>query len=248
MLANPDYLYMICPKLEGYALSTNRWGYFNIEQISQVTPTSEAYDYLVMPPRKKDFGEEESVSEKLSELLRRADDWKAILLFDEADVFLRKRGTDERRDGIVSAFLWQLERHKGVVFLITNLFHDLDIAVESRAHIHIQFPPLDRASRRLIWSRFVTRILETGEKIGKYDLDELSKWRLSGRQIKNVLIMARARCFESSTPLSLAAIEETIDLTCSATSKEKDDEAGDGHVLVNGSSPSTGKVDLLDLS
>lgn len=26
MLANPDYLYMACPQLEGYALSINRWG------------------------------------------------------------------------------------------------------------------------------------------------------------------------------------------------------------------------------
>ena len=26
MLANADYLYMMCPKLEGYALNTNLWG------------------------------------------------------------------------------------------------------------------------------------------------------------------------------------------------------------------------------
>ena len=283
-------------------------GYFNVAQISRLTATSEAYDHLVMPPRKKDlicsivkshklwassqndvvsvkgkgllillsgppgvgktlcaeaiadklcrplfvvspsnFDGTKSVSEKLSEFLRRANDWNAILLVDEADLFLRKRGNDERRNATVSAFLWHLERHKGVVFLVTNLFHELDIAVESRAHIHVQFSDLDRSSRRLIWSRFVARVPEVNDKIGQSELDELAKWRLNGRQIKNALMMARAWCLETSTDLSVTVIEEIIDLAFPNTSREQDDVTESGAVLVNGESTRSAKDDLLEL-
>lgn len=205
--------------------------------------------FVVSP---KDFGPEEPVSDKLREIVRRADEWNSILLFDEADVFLRKRGNDRERDAIVSAFLWHLERHKGVVFLITNIFQDLDVAVESRAHIHLQFSALDQASRRLVWSRFAARMLEINGKLGQHELDELAKWQLNGRQIKNALIMARAWCSETSTNLSLAAIEETIELSCPNTSRMEEDGEEKKHnqvigVLVNGESTRSGKDDLLDL-
>lgn len=47
--------------------------------------------------------------------------WGAILLLDEADVFLEKRNMhDIHRNALVSIFLRQLEYFQGILFLTTN--------------------------------------------------------------------------------------------------------------------------------
>lgn len=47
--------------------------------------------------------------------------WGAILLLDEADVFLEKRNLHEiSRNALVSIFLRQLEYFQGILFLTTN--------------------------------------------------------------------------------------------------------------------------------
>lgn len=47
--------------------------------------------------------------------------WGAILLLDEADVFLEKRNIhDIHRNALVSIFLRQLEYFQGILFLTTN--------------------------------------------------------------------------------------------------------------------------------
>lgn len=47
--------------------------------------------------------------------------WGAILLLDEADVFLEKRNMhDIHRNALVSIFLRQLEYFQGTLFLTTN--------------------------------------------------------------------------------------------------------------------------------
>lgn len=47
--------------------------------------------------------------------------WGAILLLDEADVFLEKRNMqDVYRNALVSVFLRQLEYFQGILFLTTN--------------------------------------------------------------------------------------------------------------------------------
>lgn len=47
--------------------------------------------------------------------------WGAILLLDEADVFLEKRNiADIHRNALVSIFLRQLEYFQGILFLTTN--------------------------------------------------------------------------------------------------------------------------------
>lgn len=47
--------------------------------------------------------------------------WNAVLLLDEADVFLEARSThDLERNKLVSIFLRILEYYEGVLFLTTN--------------------------------------------------------------------------------------------------------------------------------
>jgi hypothetical protein len=63
----------------------------------------------------------------LTRTLNVAHAWGAILLLDEADVFLERRGAhDIHRNALVSVFLRQLEYFEGILFLTTNRVETFD--------------------------------------------------------------------------------------------------------------------------
>ena len=67
------------------------------------------------------LGTDEAALEKaLSRVLTRASRWKAILLIDEADVYVHERGQDIQQNAIVGVFLRVLEYYRGVLFLTSN--------------------------------------------------------------------------------------------------------------------------------
>jgi hypothetical protein len=83
-----------------------------------------------------DIGLEGSkVESNLQKVFDLAGIWEAVLLFDEADVFLEARDTtksDIHRNTIVSVLLRVLEYYNGILFLTTNRLMSFDIAVQSR--------------------------------------------------------------------------------------------------------------------
>ncbi|KAH0360118.1 P-loop containing nucleoside triphosphate hydrolase protein, partial [Aureobasidium melanogenum] len=84
--------------------------------------------------------------------------WNAILLLDEADIFLEERSRHEvERNKLVSIFLRVLEYHEGIMFLTTNRVSTFDPAFQSRIHISINYPELSPDSRRKIWENFLSR-------------------------------------------------------------------------------------------
>ena len=127
------------------------------------------------------------IESSLNNILEMVTKWKAVLLLDEADVFLEARGSDVHRNQMISIFLRILEYYQGILFLTTNRIKDIDEAFQSRIHIAMQYPPLTRESRQLIWQTFV------GEKasVSQEQLVELAEVDINGRQIKNVLKTAR---------------------------------------------------------
>ena len=70
-----------------------------------------------------------SVEQNLSEILRRAARWDAILLLDEADVYIRCRDNDLQHNAIVAEFLRTLEYFKGLLFMTTNRVGDVDLSL-----------------------------------------------------------------------------------------------------------------------
>lgn len=65
----------------------------------------------------------EVLEAKLVRILDVAPSWRAILLLDEADVYLEKRDTgtmDIEQNTMTRIFLCNLEYYKGVLFLTTN--------------------------------------------------------------------------------------------------------------------------------
>ena len=78
----------------------------------------------------------EDLDERLARILELAQTWNAVLLLDEAEVFIQMRSmTDVKRNALVSIFLRQLEYYQGILILTTNLIGSVDPAFESTYHI-----------------------------------------------------------------------------------------------------------------
>lgn len=138
------------------------------------------------------------VESALSNVLEMATKWNAVLLLDEADVFLEARSThDLERNKLVSIFLRLLEYYEGILFLTTNRVDNIDAAFESRIHLSLQYDDLDFASRKHVWETFLLRSPGGGlaegpgaagvEGFEDEEIDELAREVLNGRQIKNIL-------------------------------------------------------------
>ena len=149
------------------------------------------------------------IEESLNTILEMVAKWNAVLLLDEADVFLEARSTsDLERNKMVSIFLRMLEYYEGILFLTTNRIKNIDDAFHSRIHISMQYPNLTAVSRRHIWNTFMSKTsgLTDGE------LDALSQVELNGRQIKNVLKTAQmlARRGDGEGKVSMGHIQTIL--------------------------------------
>ena len=118
--------------------------------------------------------------------------WRAVLLIDEADVFLERRSLhDLHRNAMVSVFLRVLEYYSGILFLTTNRVSTFDDAFKSRIHIPIRYTDLTLESRKKIWRNFC-RLVPGGVDIDERGLSELAESDLNGRQIKNAVKAAES--------------------------------------------------------
>jgi len=87
----------------------------------------------------------------LKEVLTRAQRWGAVMLIDEADVYIKKRDDNITMNAVVGVFLRVLEYFNGLLFLTTNRVDDIDEAIVSRCIALIKFHPPTREDRRKIW-------------------------------------------------------------------------------------------------
>ncbi len=100
------------------------------------------------------------------------------------------------------------------MFLTTNLLDNVDEAMQSRVHVHIVFQPLLAPSRLAIWTNFFKKLAAYGDSITDADIQDLAKWKLNGRQIKNAVQMASKWCSWVDKPLNVQNTENVIRLTC----------------------------------
>lgn len=87
----------------------------------------------------------------LKDALTRAQRWGAVMLIDEADVYIRRRDHDMTANAVVGVFLRVLEYFNGLLFLTTNRADDIDEAIVSRCIALIKYAPPDLAARERIW-------------------------------------------------------------------------------------------------
>ena len=153
------------------------------------------------------------LEKRLREILDVATTWDAVLLLDEADIFLEERTEhDVLRNAMVGVFLRLLEYHQGVLFLTTNRVKNIDRAFYSRISVALRFGAADAPKRRQIWQN----LLESAglDGIG-LDLDVLAGHDINGRQIKNVIRLTQTLAKAEGREIDVAMVSEVIDLTTS---------------------------------
>jgi hypothetical protein len=125
------------------------------------------------------------LEKQLSLYFELANHWNALLLLDEADVFLQKCDTDHTYNSLVSVFLRKLEYYQGIILLTTNRVRDFDNAIQSRIHLALRYSPLGIDTRRRIWNTFLqnTTTAEGKADYSDENLDDLTKRNLNGRQV-----------------------------------------------------------------
>lgn len=157
------------------------------------------------------------IHEKLTAIFELAELWDAVVLLDEADVFLGARDSlDFQRNAIVSIFLRELEYYQGIIILTTNQATTIDLAFHSRIHFSLNYPDLDAESQLAIWRTFVDRARDT--KRLKIDIDEngmneLAGLKLNGRQIKNAMSVAQRVAVKREQTLTVALIRTALRLS-----------------------------------
>ncbi|KAJ6601315.1 P-loop containing nucleoside triphosphate hydrolase protein [Mycena vulgaris] len=150
---------------------------------------------------------------RLTLILEIAQTWNAVLLLDEAEVFLQQRSTtDVWRNALVSIFLRQLEYYQGILILTTNLIDQCDPAFESRIHFSIHYPDLGFDSRRQIWQTFFAKAMKNPSDITPESLDRLAKLPMNGRQIKNIISSAQCIALDANTEMSVEHVDAVLDV------------------------------------
>lgn len=168
---------------------------------------------------------------ELQKILDIAHSWGAVLLLDEADVFLERREVhDIHRNALVSIFLRLLEYFQGILFLTTNRVETFDDAFQSRIHIALRYGELTTKAKKAVWKMFLERVsrMEGVDSIEWTDEDYeiLARKNLNGRQIKNAVRTAQALAVNTNEKLAMEHIKRVLVV---GESFEKDLKGGTGY-------------------
>lgn len=264
-----ELLYLTWPFLRGFSFNAKKWGEMFVENLGEINFDDNAFDYLVLDPKKKritkslvlnskeTFGDiisgksggcifllhgppgtgktlsceatsellhqplysitvgelgttPEALELKLTRILEMTKSWNAIILIDEADIFLEKRSeNDIQRNAMVGIFLRLLERHTGVMFLTTNRAEHLDEAFRSRISVIFKYPKLDFPTRLQIWKN----LLNASECVlSEDDIYTLAQHEINGRQIKSAIRMAQSLAITDNVSISKQYLDDVIEL------------------------------------
>nr|XP_036587375.1 ATPase [Colletotrichum truncatum]KAF6798317.1 ATPase [Colletotrichum truncatum] len=142
------------------------------------------------------------VETNLSYFLELGQRFGALVLLDEADVYLeRRRSKDIDRNGLVSVFLRALEYYRGVLFLTTNRVQAFDAAFTSRIHVALHYQNLTDLDRERIWANNFERLdkdsagrvrVSVATRDYAYESRDVRSLRWNGREIRNALQTALA--------------------------------------------------------
>jgi len=164
------------------------------------------------------------IEENMTTIMNLANRWNALVLCDEADVFVEKRTTsDINRNAIVGTFLKMLEYYNGIIFLTTNRVTEFDSAIIDRVHVKFEYDELDDECRLQIWQTLLNKIKNENKInsellspfsykkqsihiLGEIDEKQISKLKLNGRQIRTCLNLALCQAEQQKCPLNTSHI------------------------------------------
>jgi AAA+ superfamily predicted ATPase len=149
------------------------------------------------------------IETNLNKILYRAEKWDAVLLIDEADSYIYKRGNDILQNCIVGTFLRLMEYYNGILFLTSNRPDTIDDAIISRVTLHIKYelPTFDETV--MLWNILCENFGMTIEMPTiKLIWDKYQPF--SGRDIRNTL-KDISKCFPKNKDVQFSMIEELQD-------------------------------------
>lgn len=145
-----------------------------------------------------------SMESALKEILIRAQRWGAVMLIDEADVYIKRRNDDMTMNAVVGVFLRVLEYFNGLLFLTTNRVDDIDEAIVSRCIALIKYQPPGRQAREKIWRVMADQFALEIDDALLADLSELFP-EATGRDIKGLAKLTAKYCHQKSRAVTLDA-------------------------------------------
>jgi AAA+ superfamily predicted ATPase len=170
-----------------------------------------------------------AIEDGLTVVLELVTKWNAVLLLDEADVFLEQRDfSNLARNKIVAStfiskfsslvkltkvvFLRMLEYYKGVLFLTTNRVSTFDQAFGSRIHLQLHYPDLDVTAKKVIWKT----LLQKSQPPANFNVEqiaELAEHDINGRQIKNVVKTSQLLAASRTELLAISHVRSVLRIT-----------------------------------
>ncbi len=130
-----------------------------------------------------------TLKDQLFHISQLAHHWKALVLLNEADVFVQTRFIDSHQNARVSIFLRKLEYNQEIMFLTINRVRDFDDAIQSRITLTVRYDFLSLDTRKQVWISFLKKAVTVNEaaKYDPKDLDGLARKNLNDRQIRSSL-------------------------------------------------------------
>lgn len=149
------------------------------------------------------------IETNLNKILYRAEKWDAVLLIDEADSYIYKRGNDILQNCIVGTFLRLMEYYNGILFLTSNRPDTIDDAIISRVTLHIKYDLPTFEETVQLWNILSENF---GMTIETPTIEKL--WvtykPFSGRDIRNTL-KDISKCFPKMKQVEFDMIKELED-------------------------------------
>ncbi|EIJ36360.1 AAA family ATPase [Thiothrix nivea] len=142
----------------------------------------------------------------LKNTLTRAQRWGAVMLIDEADVYIKRRDDNIAANAVVGVFLRVLEYFNGLLFLTTNRVDDIDEAIISRCIALIKYHPPGLEDRRKIWQVMTEQF---GLRVEAGLIEQLSDLfpEASGRDIKGLAKLVAKYCHHKAVAPTLEVFQ-----------------------------------------
>lgn len=176
------------------------------------TLSAEVYSEVIQRPLYKVHSGQlglraDDVERNLEGILKRASRWGAVLLLDEADVYIRGRGDDLQHNAVVASFLRTLEYFDGLLFMTTNRGDDVDDAILSRCIAVIKYETPTSENAKKIWE-VLSKQFQVD--ISSEMIEELVERipQASGRDIKELLKLTSRFAKGKKLPLNIETFRQ----------------------------------------
>jgi len=135
------------------------------------------------------------VENNLMRWFKLARSWDAVMLLDEADIYMEYRQIhDLNRNNLVASFLRAIEYYEGILFFTTNRVGTFDEAFLSRITLTIYYPDFEDEERETTWHNYFDKLereashqfyVSDSTKEYATGSEAVKQLRWNGREIRN---------------------------------------------------------------